>query len=61
MVVCSFIVAFVGKSPNAESDSASVHAFITSTEQTFREHPLWAGASGEELDSAGEVCSLPRV
>eukprot|EP00850_Spirogloea_muscicola_P020901 SM000230S07337 [mRNA] locus=s230:66536:71018:- [translate_table: standard] len=50
----SFIVAFLSSTPNPEKDSSSVQEFLTSTEAVLRTHPLWSGASQEELDSAGE-------
>ena len=52
---CSFIVSFSNNAPDPERDSASVQAFFANMEAAFRAHPLWAGCSEEELDSAGEV------
>ena len=52
---CSFINDLSGKPPNPETDSKSVQDFLASMEITFKEHPLWAGATNEELESAGEV------
>eukprot|EP00850_Spirogloea_muscicola_P014766 SM000108S14210 [mRNA] locus=s108:223287:227396:+ [translate_table: standard] len=50
----SYIVAFLSSTPNPEKDSSSVQEFLTSTEAVLWTHPLWSGASQEELDSAGE-------
>ncbi|XP_022773193.1 vacuolar protein sorting-associated protein 9A-like [Durio zibethinus] len=50
----SFIVSFSNHAPDPERDSASVQAFFANMEAAFRAHPLWAGCSEEELDSAGE-------
>lgn len=50
----SFITEFSGKAPDPENDSKSVQEFMTAMEGTFKVHPLWAGATDEELDSAGE-------
>ncbi|KAJ8762976.1 hypothetical protein K2173_023105 [Erythroxylum novogranatense] len=50
----SFIVSFSNNDPNPERDSAQVQEFLANMEKAFRAHPLWAGCSEEELDSAGE-------
>ncbi|XWS23820.1 hypothetical protein CRYUN_Cryun28dG0048100 [Craigia yunnanensis] len=50
----SFIVSFSNNAPDPERDSAAVQAFFSNMEAAFRAHPLWAGCSEEELDSAGE-------
>ncbi|KAK6246130.1 VPS9 domain - like 2 [Theobroma cacao] len=50
----SFIVSFSNNAPDPERDSAAVQAFLANMEADFRAHPLWAGCSEEELDSAGE-------
>ncbi|KAJ8773414.1 hypothetical protein K2173_028591 [Erythroxylum novogranatense] len=50
----SFIVSFSNNSPDPERDSAQVQEFLSKMEMAFRAHPLWAGCSEEELDSAGE-------
>ncbi|XP_062030212.1 vacuolar protein sorting-associated protein 9A-like [Rosa rugosa] len=50
----SFIVSFSNNSPDPERDSAAVQNFFAQMEVDFRVHPLWAGCSEEELDSAGE-------
>ena len=50
----SFIVSFSNNPPDPEKDSASVQEFLSNMEAAFRAHPLWAGRSEEELDSAGE-------
>ncbi|XP_022746983.1 vacuolar protein sorting-associated protein 9A-like [Durio zibethinus] len=50
----SFIVSFSIHAPEPERDSTAAQAFFAKTEAAFRAHPLWAGCSEEELDSAGE-------
>ncbi|KAF5770800.1 putative VPS9 domain, RABX5, catalytic core helical domain-containing protein [Helianthus annuus] len=50
----TFIVSFSNNPPDPERDSAAVQEFLTNMETAFRAHPLWAGRSEEELDSAGE-------
>ncbi|KAI3793406.1 hypothetical protein L1987_36025 [Smallanthus sonchifolius] len=50
----TFIVSFSNNPPDPERDSASVQEFLSNMESAFRAHPLWAGRSEEELDSAGE-------
>ncbi|TQD70670.1 hypothetical protein C1H46_043800 [Malus baccata] len=50
----SFIVSFSNNAPDPERDSAAVQDFFARMEIDFRAHPLWAGCSEEELDSAGE-------
>lgn len=50
----SFIVSFSSNAPNPERDSRSVQEFLITMEEAFRSHPLWAGATEDELDSAGE-------
>ncbi|XP_044512194.1 vacuolar protein sorting-associated protein 9A-like [Mangifera indica] len=50
----SFIVSFSNKAPDPERDSAAVQEFFGNMEAAFRAHPLWAGCSEEELESAGE-------
>lgn len=51
----SFLVSFSNNVPDPERDSAAVQEFLAKMEADFRAHPLWAGCSEEELDSAGEV------
>jgi len=51
----SFIVSFSNNLPDPERDSAAVQQFLLNMEAAFRAHPLWAGCSEEELESAGEV------
>lgn len=53
----SFIVSFSNNAPDPEKDSAAIQQFLASMEAAFRAHPLWAGCSEEELESAGEVSS----
>lgn len=50
----SFIVSFSNNAPDSERDSAMVQEFLANMEAAFRAHPLWAGCSEEELESAGE-------
>ncbi|KAB1205413.1 Vacuolar protein sorting-associated protein 9A [Morella rubra] len=50
----SFIVSFSNNAPDPEKDSAAIQQFLASMEAAFRAHPLWAGCSEEELESAGE-------
>ncbi|CAK7347061.1 unnamed protein product [Dovyalis caffra] len=50
----SFIVSFSNHAPDPERDSALVQEFLANMETAFRAHPLWAGCSEEELESAGE-------
>lgn len=50
----SFIVSFSSNAPNPERDSRSVQEFLITMEEAFRAHPLWAGATEDELDSAVE-------
>ncbi|XP_034675399.1 vacuolar protein sorting-associated protein 9A-like [Vitis riparia] len=50
----SFIVSFSNNAPDPERDSAAVQEFLVNMEMAFRAHPLWAGCSEEELESAGE-------
>lgn len=50
----SFIVSFSNNAPDPERDSSAVQEFLAKMEADFRAHPLWAGCSEEELESAGE-------
>lgn len=50
----SFIVSFSYNAADPERDSKSVQEFLNSMEGAFRAHPLWAGATEEDIDSAGE-------
>ncbi|KAJ7965634.1 Vacuolar protein sorting-associated protein 9A [Quillaja saponaria] len=50
----SFIVSFSHNAPDPERDSAAVQQFLTNMEAAFRAHPLWAGCTEEELESAAE-------
>ncbi|KAL2611438.1 hypothetical protein R1flu_023130 [Riccia fluitans] len=50
----NFIGAFSGNPPDPEKDSQSVQDFLANTESAFKAHPLWAGATDEELESSGE-------
>ncbi|XP_076900094.1 vacuolar protein sorting-associated protein 9A-like [Bidens hawaiensis] len=49
----TFIVSFSNNPPDPEKDSAAVQEFLGNMESAFRAHPLWAGRSEEELESAG--------
>lgn len=51
----SFIVSFSNNAPDPEKDGAAVQDFLAKMEADFRAHPLWAGCSEDELESAGEV------
>ncbi|GJP51447.1 hypothetical protein CLOM_g10608 [Closterium sp. NIES-68] len=51
----NFMMAFMAKDPEPERDSASVQAFYRSIEAAFRSHPLWQGASEDELECSGEA------
>lgn len=48
-------MTFSNNAPDPEVDSNAVQDFLASMEDAFRAHPLWAGSSEEELESAGEV------
>ncbi|CAM6099160.1 unnamed protein product [Calypogeia fissa] len=50
----NFIGAFLNNPAEPERDSHSVQDFLTTTEDAFRAHPLWAGATDEEFESSGE-------
>ncbi|KAI3761774.1 hypothetical protein L1987_52196 [Smallanthus sonchifolius] len=50
----NFIVSLSNNTPDPERDAASVQEFFSNMEANFRAHPLWAGRTEEELDSAGE-------
>ncbi|KAF3440949.1 hypothetical protein FNV43_RR19235 [Rhamnella rubrinervis] len=50
----SFIVSFSFYASNPENDSKKVQEFLTTMENTIRDHPLWADATDEEVDSAME-------
>eukprot|EP01018_Ginkgo_biloba_P022990 Gb_16431 [translate_table: standard] len=50
----SFIVSFSCNAADPERDSKNVQEFVCSMEEAFKAHPLWAGATEEELDSAVE-------
>ncbi|KAI9070656.1 hypothetical protein K1719_047380, partial [Acacia pycnantha] len=41
--------------PNPESDGKRVQEFYLTMETAIREHPLWTGATEEEIDYAMEV------
>ncbi|KAF3773872.1 Vacuolar sorting-associated protein 9A [Nymphaea thermarum] len=50
----SFIVSFSFHAYDAERDSKKLQDFLVSMESIFRDHPLWAGATEEEIDNAVE-------
>lgn len=50
----SFIVSFSFYAANPENDGKRVQEFFLTMEAAIREHPLWAGATDEEIDSALE-------
>lgn len=51
----SFIVSFSFYSPNPENDGKKVQEFFTTMEAAIRDHPVWTGATDEEVDCAMEV------
>ena len=51
----SFIVSFSFYTANPENDGKKVQDFFFTMEAAVRDHPLWDGASIEEIDSAMEV------
>ena len=59
---CSFIVSFSFYAANPENDSKKLQDFLVTMEDAIRDHPLWVGATEEEIDSAMEViicCDSP--
>ncbi|XP_077224710.1 vacuolar protein sorting-associated protein 9A-like [Tasmannia lanceolata] len=50
----SFIVSFSFQAANSENDSRRLQDFLLAMETTIRDHPLWAGASEEDIDNAVE-------
>ncbi|GAB4861395.1 Beta-1,3-galactosyltransferase 7 [Ancistrocladus abbreviatus] len=52
--ICDFIVSFSNNAPDPERDSTAVQQFLANMEAAFGGHPLWAGCSEQELESAGE-------
>lgn len=55
---CSFIVSFSFSTANPENDGKRLQDFLLTMETSIRDHPLWDGASEEEIDSAIEVIVL---
>lgn len=51
----SFIVSFSFYAANPENDGKRVQEFFLTMEAAIREHPLWTGATDEEVDCAMEV------
>jgi hypothetical protein len=51
----SFLASLSPDEPSAEDDGARVQAFYSTMEAAFREHPLWANATHQEIDHALEV------
>lgn len=52
---CSFIVSFSFYATHTENDSKRLQDFLVTMEDAIRDHPLWVGATEEEIDSAIEV------
>ncbi|KAB1211006.1 Vacuolar protein sorting-associated protein 9A [Morella rubra] len=50
----SFIVSFSFYAANPENDGKRVQEFFLTMEAAIREHPLWTGATDEEVDCAME-------
>ncbi|KAL6638247.1 hypothetical protein ACP70R_025819 [Stipagrostis hirtigluma subsp. patula] len=50
----SFLVSFSFHEPSAEEDGRKVQAFLAEMEGAIRDHPLWANATGQEIDHALE-------
>ncbi|KAA8544538.1 hypothetical protein F0562_022550 [Nyssa sinensis] len=51
---CSFIVSFSFHTVNPENDGRRLQEFLLNMEAAIRDHPLWAGATEEEVDCAME-------
>jgi hypothetical protein len=49
---------FTSRVPDPDHDSETVQTFLSTTEGAFQTHPLFANATDEELESAGEVTFL---
>ncbi|XP_043697917.1 vacuolar protein sorting-associated protein 9A-like [Telopea speciosissima] len=50
----SFIVSFSFHAVNSENDGKRLQDFLSTMETSIRDHPLWSGASEEEIDCAIE-------
>ncbi|XP_057973983.1 vacuolar protein sorting-associated protein 9A-like isoform X3 [Malania oleifera] len=50
----SFIVSFSFYAANPENDGKRLQDFLLTMEATIMDHPLWVGATEEEIDSAIE-------
>ncbi|GAV72005.1 VPS9 domain-containing protein [Cephalotus follicularis] len=50
----SFIVSFSFYSPNPENDGKKVQDFFFTMEAAIKDHPLWSGATIEDIDCAME-------
>ncbi|XP_062020455.1 vacuolar protein sorting-associated protein 9A-like [Rosa rugosa] len=50
----SFIVSFSFYPANPENDGKRVQEFFATMEDSIRDHPLWAGATDQEVESAME-------
>ncbi|KAI4388741.1 hypothetical protein MLD38_001045 [Melastoma candidum] len=50
----SFIVSFSFYPANPDNDGKKVQDFFCSMESALRDHPLWAGATDDEIDRAME-------
>ena len=57
----SIIVSFSFYTPNPDNDGKKVQDFYLSMEAAIMEHPLWAAATFEELDSAMEVLTTVQL
>lgn len=51
-------MSFSFYAPNPENDGKRVQEFYLAMENSIRDHPLWSGASEEEIDCAMEVKRL---
>ncbi|XP_057973982.1 vacuolar protein sorting-associated protein 9A-like isoform X2 [Malania oleifera] len=51
----SFIVSFSFYAANPENDGKRLQDFLLTMEATIMDHPLWVGATEEEIDSAIEL------
>ena len=50
----AFLAEFQATAPDAERDAERVQDFLSKTEAAFRSHPLWRGASEDEIEASGE-------
>lgn len=54
----SFIVSFSFNNANPENDGKRVQEFFMTMESAIKDHPLWANATIEDIDSAMEVINF---